>query len=253
MRKKISLILVLAVLMSMVAVPAFAAPANPKTDYDPQPTASQTVKGFYGIGTASGVTITPKTSGDASIDSISIDADDDGDFDELYPDSVKLGVTYSNATGGKNYIIFLSTNSGVPSSSEEVYYVKQGTASGSGTVSVEFNVYPKDMATDLTLYLLITSDDGNGNIQVPLFYCAESEHWLEPTGGAVLKGDVNLDLAVDGKDITLLRRYNKDKVKYPLSDAGLANADVNGDHAVDGKDITLLRRYNKDKVKYPLP
>lgn len=55
-----------------------------------------------------------------------------------------------------------------------------------------------------------------------------------------LPGDVNGDGVVNGKDVTLVRRYN----------AGIAveinklAADVNDDGAINGKDVTLIRRYN---------
>lgn len=54
-----------------------------------------------------------------------------------------------------------------------------------------------------------------------------------------LPGDVNGDGVVNGKDVTLIRRY---KAGDNVSINELA-ADVNDDDAINGKDVTLIRRY----------
>lgn len=54
-----------------------------------------------------------------------------------------------------------------------------------------------------------------------------------------IPGDVNGDLAVNGKDVTLIRRY---MVGYDVTINELAG-DVNNDGTVNGKDVTLIRRY----------
>ena len=55
-----------------------------------------------------------------------------------------------------------------------------------------------------------------------------------------IPGDVNEDMTVNGKDVTLIRRYN---AGYEVTLNELA-ADVNNDGTVNGKDVTLIRRYN---------
>ncbi len=55
-----------------------------------------------------------------------------------------------------------------------------------------------------------------------------------------IPGDINGDRVVNGKDVTLLRRYN---AGYDVT-INEAAADVNDDGVINGKDVTLIRRYN---------
>ena len=55
-----------------------------------------------------------------------------------------------------------------------------------------------------------------------------------------IPGDVNGDMAVNGKDVTLIRRYNAG-VDVVIN---LLAADVNNDGTINGKDVTLIRRVN---------
>ena len=68
----------------------------------------------------------------------------------------------------------------------------------------------------------------------------------------VIKGDINGDDKVSSKDLTLLKRYLADPVKYSLTEEQKKAADINGDKKVSSKDLTLLKRYLADPVKYPL-
>lgn len=56
-----------------------------------------------------------------------------------------------------------------------------------------------------------------------------------------IPGDVNDDGTVNGKDITLVRRYYAGGYGVTINEAA---ADVNDDGTINGKDITLIRRYN---------
>lgn len=56
-----------------------------------------------------------------------------------------------------------------------------------------------------------------------------------------IPGDVNSDNAVNGKDVTLLRRYNAGGYDVSIKRAA---ADVNDDLTINGKDVTLIRRFN---------
>lgn len=57
----------------------------------------------------------------------------------------------------------------------------------------------------------------------------------------VTYGDTNGDGRINGKDITLLRRYITGG--FDLSSFDQEAADVNHDGKINGKDITLIRRY----------
>lgn len=56
-----------------------------------------------------------------------------------------------------------------------------------------------------------------------------------------IPGDVNDDGVVNGKDVTLIRRYNAGGYDVSINEA---TADVNDDGVINGKDVTLIRRYN---------
>ncbi len=55
-----------------------------------------------------------------------------------------------------------------------------------------------------------------------------------------IPGDANNDGTINGKDVTLIRRYN---AGYTV-EINESAANVNGDDVINGKDVTLIRRYN---------
>lgn len=55
-----------------------------------------------------------------------------------------------------------------------------------------------------------------------------------------LPGDVNEDGVVNGKDITLIRRFIVGGYDFKINESA---ADVNEDGRINGKDVTLIRRY----------
>ncbi|MBQ7255468.1 MAG: dockerin type I repeat-containing protein [Oscillospiraceae bacterium] len=59
----------------------------------------------------------------------------------------------------------------------------------------------------------------------------------DPSG---LYGDANGDGVVNGKDITLMRRFFAGGYNVTIKES---LCDVNGDEAINGKDLTLIRRY----------
>ncbi len=56
-----------------------------------------------------------------------------------------------------------------------------------------------------------------------------------------IPGDVNEDGLVNGKDVTLIRRYNAGDYGVSIREEA---ADVNDDDLINGKDVTLIRRYH---------
>ena len=63
-------------------------------------------------------------------------------------------------------------------------------------------------------------------------------------------GDVNDDGTINGKDVTLIRRYNAGGYDVTINEAA---ADVNCDGTINGKDVTLIRRYNAGGYGIELP
>ena len=64
----------------------------------------------------------------------------------------------------------------------------------------------------------------------------------------VLLGDVNLDGAIDAKDLTALARHTA-KIEYITDSRALANADINQDGDVTASDLTKLARHIA-KIEY---
>ncbi len=66
-----------------------------------------------------------------------------------------------------------------------------------------------------------------------------------------IPGDANSDGAVNGKDVTVIRRYN---AGYS-TEISLPAADPTADGVINGKDVTLIRRYNAgyDVILLPSP
>ena len=162
----------------------------------------ETVTGFYDIGEASDVVITPYA-GDTAVSVTEKNIDDDADLEKIYVDANKLDVTYSGASANEYYGIILVDGSGLPTVDTEVYYINQETATGS---SVAFNAGIKvpEETTDMTLYIS-SSKAGEGLVSVPMNYAVNAAVVEdEPT---FRLGDTNGDGEVTVKDVIPIRRY----------------------------------------------
>ncbi len=107
--------------------------------------------GFYNIGSASGVSITPMA-GTTTVEATTADADGDGKADTYYRDSDRLSVALSGVTSGYEFTISLIEGNGVPTSNSTYYYVSQVTSTSS---TVNFAVVPElpTATKKLTLYI----------------------------------------------------------------------------------------------------
>ena len=111
-----------------------------------------------------------------------------------------------------------NTNNGIMATM--TFQILDGCADGSIPITLTYdpgNVYNTDMDN-------VTFAIQNGEVQVVSY----------------LPGDVNDDHVINGKDVTLLRRYVG---KWPNTTIHTAAADVAVDGVINGKDVTLLRRY----------
>ncbi len=238
MLRKISVLTICMVLVLSVAMPAFA--LGDVALYAETPTEQTTDSGFYGIGSAEKVTITPQSSaGDMS--QLSADVNDDGTYEVFYAKSDQLLVEYSGATSGKYYVVWLVKGNTLPSSvGTTVYYVNQITAD---STSESFLVYPRDIEEDMSMTLFITSNDGTTSVSVPLSYsyCSGDEsHWIEPASYTL--GDVNGDSSVNASDLTALAKHLAEI--QVITDANLlkaADCDKNG--TPSAADLTKLARF----------
>ena len=151
--------------------------------------------GFFDIGRADGVTITPDGSG--RIDVIWGDSTE-GDTSALYQDSEKLTVKLSGTEAGKHYFIELTTGNNVLPTEENMFYMDQQTATGSTTT---FTVFPKQGLAEsgemTSANIFITSNaDGFVTRKIPLGY-ANNVPYVEPE---YLLGDVDEDKDIDPTD-----------------------------------------------------
>ena len=208
--------------------------------------AAETKTGFYNIGTADGVTITPKDSKGTAVTSTSEDVDKDGKADTVYFGSDQLEVKYTKATETALYDIFLVEGDSLDvlkkdeESLKKVYYVNGTGKDGLKPVgnTVTFNVLPdpNKLTKNMSMTLFITSDDGKTAVKLPLNYLAGAT-------ADFLVGDVNADGKVNSTDRKYLARYvagwTGAEEKILSKDA----ADINQDGRINSTDRKLLARY----------
>ncbi len=106
--------------------------------------------------------------------------------------------------------------------------------------TLKFHV-SEDAAPNEALSIQLTYDEGNiynGDLEDVNFAITNGSLTIID----YIPGDVNSDGVVNGKDVTVLRRYNAEYAITIREDA----ADVNDDNVINGKDVTLIRRYNAE-------
>lgn len=215
MKKTIRLCLLLGLILIALCVTAAAA--------------EPTVAGIYNKAVetefSSKVTVTPKDSSGTEV------TNDSGcgayGYQSFYQNAVMLSVTYTNATSGDNYMIFVTDAEGAPTESSLVY-INQITAS-SATICFD-SVYPGSLLSGKTYYVYL-SGTGLSYTKIASF------HYFAP----YKLGDVNDDTYVDTDDaLLILRSYVG---TYTLTDKQKQAADVNRDKLIDTDDALLVLRY----------
>ena len=196
--------------------------------------ADETISGFYDIGTATDVVITPYD-GETAVTVAEKNIDEDDAMEQVYVDSKKLEVVYDGATQSNYYSIILVDGTGLPTKDSTIYYIDQETANSS---SVAFNVSPKlpTETTDMTLYM--SSDvAGFELVSIPMSYAVNVVIEEEPS---YKLGDANGDDEVDVKDVIAIRRHITGGYSVTINEAA---SNVNGDDKIDVKDAIVIRRY----------
>ena len=197
--------------------------------------AADEINGFYDVGTAQNVAISPKA-GDADVTASEKNIDDDDAMENVYVDSNRLDVTYSGAVANEYYGVILVEGSALPTNDTEIYYINQETASAS---SVAFNVFPKlpSETTDMTLYIS-SSKAGDSLVVVPMNYAVNAT--VAGEAPSYRLGDANGDGEITVKDVVPIRRTIAGGYTVTMNaDA----ADVNGDGQVTVKDVVPIRRF----------
>ena len=223
MKKRISVLLAVGLLAGLLCGTAQAADSQ---SFD---------GGFYNIGTASGVTVTPLESGGSNADRTSANVDNVSGYETFYPGSVKLTVKLTPAYPGSEYVVLLVAGAALPTRESDIYYIDQITAGDTGSVS--FNVYPMDITvTDLTLF--ITSDQESFTTRsVSLHYAPAGTYEVQP----YTLGDVNQDQTIRVDDALLILNYLVGKAD--LQDTQILAADINKDEIVRVDDALAILNY----------
>ncbi|MDO4802053.1 MAG: dockerin type I repeat-containing protein [Prevotellaceae bacterium] len=232
MKKLICITLSICLLITCFSAVAFADTESPTTFAG---------EGFY-VKSNGGLTISMKESdGDVAKEKM-VDLAGNGDtYTPLYASSVKMDVTLTNAAAG-NYLVILTskTDGGMPTKSDEIYYIDQ-TTSNNGTVN--FTVYPKDVdlednAKFLDMKMYITSSAEGFTMKTAELGYADGTFNVQE----YKLGDSNGDGEINSKDATMILRYVVGDItaedKFVI---GVSN--TNGDEEVNSKDATYILRY----------
>lgn len=229
MKRILRPLLLLTALAALMSVSAFAAAGS----------------GFYDVGTAAGVTVTPMTADSAAAQKLTVcwGSDNTAAPSTLYSDSVKLNVTIANAKKDCNYLVMLTDGENLPTQDDALLYINQKTQSD-GTLVFDGNnaVYPMQLVTapggTKTVYLHITSDDPAFEAKViPMSYTFQQDY-VEP---AFKLGDVDNDGSIKTGDATLILKHIAKMLT--LEGTQIQAADCDRDGSIKTGDATLVLRH----------
>lgn len=208
--------------------------------------------GFYDVGTAERVTLTPMTADSEAAQKMSVcwGSDDTATPSTLYSDSVKLNVTIANAKKGCNYLVMLTDGENLPTQDTALFYINQKTQSDGTLVFDGTNaVYPMQLVTTpegtKTVYLHITSDEPGFEAKViPMSYTYQSGY-VEP---AFMLGDADGSKAINVNDAMAIINHIAEKAI--LTGTNYLAADANQDNMVNINDAMEIINFiaNKDSV-----
>lgn len=199
-----------------------------------------TAPGFYEIGTASNVTITPEASV-GSVKTVTADIDNDSVDETFYANSDMLTVEYADASATAHYGVVLVEGNELPNKDNEIFYIDQVTAVNN---KVTFNVYPllPTKNTDLTLYIS-SSDEDFDLITIRLKYTIAGKYEYD---NSFVLGDVDNDGAFGVKDALMVLQIGVGKIQP--TEAQKSAADVDGDGVCGVKDALLILQYGTGKI-----
>ena len=138
--------------------------------------------------------------------------------DSNIADDMSLSIKFAQVSGAKNILGFRSL--------EYVY-------SREPAESYEEEIYTSDKSTDKTKTTEPTAEKTKMSKAAQIL--------AQITTAATLKGDADLNGAVELTDLITVAKYNLNEEAYPLkSDTAYANADMNGDKDIDNLDTSAL-------------
>ena len=185
--------------------------------------------GFYDIGENEKVEMTV-FSGDAEVSATAKDVDGDGETEQWYKDSDKMGVKYLEATDGAYYSIVLVDGRGLPTKDSKIYYLNQEKADGTD-VEFKAGIKAPESTTDMSLYISSNAKDFK-LVNIPVSYAVGIESHTP--------GDVDGNGKVEVLDITLTRRFITGGWGVVINEKA---ADVDADNDHTARDVILMRRF----------
>ncbi len=152
---------------------------------------------------------------------------------EVYADAVKVKVTYSGATSGQQYLVFvLNDATGTPTESNVVFIDQADT--------VAFEVYPKELVNGTTYTVYLSSDADAGDITAATKVGSFGYY------AAYKLGDVNSDTRINTQDAMLC--FNHFTGKTTLTGNQFLAADVLTDGKVNVQDGMKILNYFTGKI-----
>lgn len=197
--------------------------------------------GFYGIGSASGVTIEARDANNTKTGVTTTSATVGNGTKVYHEGSVRLSVTYSGTakTGDQLLVLLMDKNtSGVPNVEDAIWYINQ-EAKGSG--SIVFDVYPTapTAKTDMTLYITSSNKDFT-TIAIPVSYTPANTSENTFTEAPYTLGDINKDGKWNSVDALLALQF---AAGGECTTTEWASADVNRDEKVNSADALMILQY----------
>lgn len=156
----------------------------------------------------------------------------------IYEDSVRIALTYSGATVGKEYLVIVTNKETTAPQKDDILYIDQTTAvavDGATDGAALFNIYPSELKTGTEYHIYLSSNATTGI--TTLTEVGEATYHQ-----AYILGDVNADKKIDSRDAALVLRH--DVQIALLTGSAFSAGDVNKDKKVDSRDAALILRYD---------
>ena len=154
----------------------------------------------------------------------------------------RVSVTVAGVEEGKQYLLIAQNADAAPTESN-IIYINQDTSSGT---SVSFEVFPKELETDKTYYVFLSSDASSGTITaralVGTFILKEAQEQEDKFG------DVNQDGMIDQDDVRVITAHVLQKrAEDILTGDAFNRANLDGNEYVELADAMEIYNWMGNK------
>ena len=155
----------------------------------------------------------------------------------------RVSVTVTGVEEGKQYLLIAQNDNAAAPTESNIIYINQDTSSGS---SVSFEVFPKELETDKTYYVFLSSDAASGIITARALVGTFVLKEVKQEDGPIF-GDLSENGTIGNEDTIPIRQHIlKMEVMDPGSDE-FKRADLNGDNDVNVNDYMTIIDYLNGK------